>query len=198
MQELPNSFHRRSNRSWMLSVVVAIAILAAACGGSNVRSSNPNPTGMPANNNSTTQSTPTSDTQSSSTNSTTSKVDACTLLTKDDVSKALALPVDEATSKGLGGVCSYTTKALSIDLTVIHTGGTKFMQDTRAKLGENALDVPGVGDEAFYNTNSYTLFVRKGDALYMLFLVDSTQELTTVDRQAKEKALAEQLLSHNL
>jgi hypothetical protein len=125
-----------------------------------------------------------------------SKVDACVLLTKDDVSKVLGQPVDEAIGKGLGGVCSYKSKTLSIDLTVTHTGGTKFVQQTRAKLADSAIDVPGVGDEAFYNVNSYTLFVRKGDAAYLFFLSDSSQQLSEQDRQAKEKALAGQLLSH--
>jgi len=124
------------------------------------------------------------------------KADACTLLTQADVSKVLGQAVDAGTSKGLGGVCSYSTNNISIDLTVSHTGGIKFMQDTRAKLDQSALDVPGLGDEAFYNVNSYTLFVRKGDAVYMFNYTDSSSQLTQEDRLAKEKALAEQLLSH--
>jgi hypothetical protein len=125
-----------------------------------------------------------------------SKVDACVLLTKDDVSKALGQPAGDGESKGLGGVCSYKSNTLSIDMTVLHTGGTKFLQQARAKLAADALDIPGVGDEAFYNPFSYTLIFRKGDGAYMIFLSDSSKEITEEDRQAKEKALSLQMLTH--
>jgi hypothetical protein len=126
----------------------------------------------------------------------TTKVDACVLLSKDDVSKALGQPAGEGVSKGLGGVCSYQSNTLSIDMTVLHSGGTKYIQQSRAKLGADALDMPGVGDEAFYNPNSFTLLFRKGDGAYLIFLSDSSKEITEADRQAKEKALGLQMLSH--
>jgi len=126
--------------------------------------------------------------------------DACSLLTKDDVGRILGQAVEDATAKGLGGVCSYKTKSLSLDLTVFASGGTAYLQQTQAKIGDLALVVPGLGDEAFYNTNSFvnTLFVRKGDAAYLIDVINqpSSQELSPEDVRAKEKALAEQLLSN--
>ena len=124
---------------------------------------------------------------------------ACTLLTKDDVSKVLGTPVDTATGSGLGGVCTYTAKNLKIDFTVAgHTGGAKAMATTLARLGDIALVVPGLGDQAFYNTDSANgLFVLKGDAEYLFNMSDVTyQPLDPNVVQATEKALAVQLLSH--
>lgn len=133
--------------------------------------------------------------KSSAVSSTASNADACTLLTKDDVSKVFGQAVDTVTGKGLGGVCDYTAKNLSFSLTVIHSGGTKYVNDTRTKLGSSALDVPGLGDEGLYNVNSYTLFVRKGDSVYLITYYVSGVQLTDKDRLAKETALAQQLIS---
>ena len=127
--------------------------------------------------------------------------DACTLLTKDAVSKVLGTPVDTAVSTGLGGVCTYTSKAasLKIDFTIAgHTGGMAAMKSTLASLGDLALVVPGLGDQAFYNTNSASaLFLLNGDAEYLFGLSDlNFQPLDPAVVQATEKSLAEQLLSN--
>jgi thioredoxin 1 len=167
------------NRFLMMIVISSLAIFAIACASTAGSTANPvNSSGGAA--------------------ASSAKVDACILLTKDDVSKALGVTVDTIESKGLGGVCSYKTKNLSIDLTVLHTGGIKYLNDTIAKIGDLALQVPGLGDQAFYNTNSIVnaLFVRKGDAAYLISVNASGQTLTPPDVQAKEKALAVQLLSH--
>jgi hypothetical protein len=122
--------------------------------------------------------------------------DACALITKDDVSSVLGKPVDSATSSGLGGVCTYIASNLRFDLTVSNTGGTTYLQQTLANLGENALLVPGLGDEAFFNTNSATLLVRKGDAAYLFNLSDSNYQLADVDKQTLQKSLAEKLIAN--
>jgi hypothetical protein len=167
------------NRFWMMIVISSLAIFAVACASIAGPTANPVIT-------------------SGSGAASSTKADACTLLTKEDVNKALGVTVDTIESKGLGGVCSYKTKNLSIDLTVLHTGGTKYLNDTIAKIGNLALLVPGLGDQAFYNTNSIVnaLFLRKGDAVYLISVSASGQTLTPADLQAKEKALAVQLLSH--
>jgi hypothetical protein len=132
--------------------------------------------------------------------SSTSSTDACTLLTKDEVSKVLAQAVVEVIPKDPRSDCLYKAKDSSFELTVVHSGGTKYMQQTRANLGDLALDVPGLGDGAFYNTNSFIniLFVGKGDAVYLIDVknVPSDHELVPEDVRAKEKALAELLFSH--
>lgn len=125
-----------------------------------------------------------------------SVVEVCALLPKDDVAKVLGQAVEGVTAEGLGGVCSYKSEKLSIDLTVLHSGGTQYLHSVRTKLGADALDVPGLGDEAFFNPNAYALLVRKGDAGYLISMNGSAAGLTDTDRQVREKALAEQLLSH--
>jgi hypothetical protein len=122
--------------------------------------------------------------------------DACTFLTKEDVSQVLGVTVDAGTLTGLGGVCTYTTKDASIDLTVTHTGGAKYLEGIKATVGDTIFVVTGVGDEAYYNTNSSTLVFRKGDAAYLISYADLSHSLTDEDKQAKQKALAVQMLTH--
>ena len=78
--------------------------------------------------------------------------------------------------------------------------GVQYMQNRRALLGQSVLDVPGLGDEAFYAllTSHAILRVRKGDSVYSFGLkgVSPTDTLSLEDAKAKEKALAELLLSH--
>jgi hypothetical protein len=126
-----------------------------------------------------------------------STADACTLLTQDDVSNVLGVPVITAVGSGLGGVCTYTTTNLKIDLTIAgHTGGIKAMNTTLANLGNLAQLVPGLGDQAFYNTNSANaLFILKGDAEFLFDISDlNFQQLDPAVVQSTEKPLAEKLL----
>jgi hypothetical protein len=129
-----------------------------------------------------------------------SKTDACAFLSKEEVGKVLGETVETVTPKGLGGDCLYDTANLSFDLTVVHTGAAEYLKTTRAKLGDLALDVPGLGDDAFYNTNSIvnTLFLGVGDAGYLLNVANkpSSNEISPEAVRAMEKALAEQLVSN--
>jgi hypothetical protein len=72
------------------------------------------------------------------------------------------------------------------------------MASTLTKLGDLALVVTGLGDQAFINTNSFvnTLFVLKGDAAFLINVTDSSGKLSATDEQTMEKALAVQFLSH--
>jgi hypothetical protein len=128
----------------------------------------------------------------------------CTLLTKDDVSKVLAQAVEEVRDPVHDGtLCEYQTKNLILDLAVVPKApgetGVQYMQRVRASLGQSALDVPGLGDEAFYAllTSHAILRVRKGDSVYSFGLkgVSPADTLSLEDAKAKEKALAELLLS---
>jgi hypothetical protein len=177
----------RNNHLWMVIVVSAVTLLATACGSSAASQSNTGSGyGMVD---------PTAPVTSTSPASASGSADACTLLTQDDVSQAIGVAVDNVTPSGLGGVCNYSTANLKMDLTVSHTGGVKYLQDTRAKLGSDGVDVPGLGDGALFNPNSSMLMVVKGDAVYLFSYYDSSQQLTQENIQAKEKAMAEQLLS---
>jgi hypothetical protein len=79
-----------------------------------------------------------------------------------------------------------------------------FMKEMRAvavENGDNLLDAPGLGDEAFYRGGSglvRVLFIRKGAILYTFGLrnVTADQSLSSPDNaEALEKSLAELLLS---
>ena len=130
------------------------------------------------------------------TSSTPLKADACALMTKDEVSTVLGQAVDTAVVSGMGGVCTYQTKDFSFELTVISSGGIKYIQSVRTNLGDSAVIVAGLGDEAVYNPNRYTLLVRKGDAVYLFFVVQTAGQLTDEEIQAKDTALATQLFTH--
>ena len=180
----------KKSQTILFAAILLGASLLAACGQAAAQNTNPGlATVAPA---------AADNTQSSGANSNPSGPDACILLTQDEVSTALGKPVDTATGSGLGGVCTYNAQNLSFSLTVSHTGGIQAMATTLANLGNLALVVPGLGDQAFYNTNSaFALFVLKGDAEYLFGMSDlNYQPLDPAVVQATEKALAVQLLSH--
>jgi hypothetical protein len=185
------------DRFWMMIVIMSILLLVTACGNSSAASANPAQTtgNVPP----TSESIAAAAQDPSSAGSPSNAADACSLLTKEDVGKVLGATVETAVASGQGGVCTYTSANLSIDFTIAgHTGGAKAMGTTLANLGDLALVVPGLGDQAFYNTNSANaLFVLKGDAEYLFGMSDvNYQPLDPAVVQATEKALAEQLLSH--
>ena len=157
--------------------------LAISPGGSAVATTNQNATAL---------SQPTPLATATSKSSSKSAIDACVLLTKDDVNQVLGQAFEPLAGTGQYDICAYTFQLARIDLTITHTGGTRSMAITRTRLAEMALDVPGLGDEAFYNVNSSTLFVRKGDAMYVMSYLDSM--VTQEDKIAKEKVLAGLLL----
>lgn len=170
-----------------LSIIISVSLLAA-CGKTPLTSSTQAPSGTYGD---------TSPTQKAAASSSdTTSTGACTILTQADVATALAVNVDSAVETGLGGVCTYTATDLTIDLTVFHTGGIKYVQDTFTKLGDLALTVPGLGDQAFINTNVNTLFVLKGDAAYLISVNDTGYKLSTEELQAKEELVGQQLISN--
>jgi hypothetical protein len=181
------------NRFWMISILESVVLLASACG------SAASPTTAPVAAAPTSESAAAATQGSAPAGSSANTPDPCTLLTKDDVSKVLGVPVLTAELSGLGGVCTYTTSNLKIDFTTTgQMGGIQAMNTTLTNLGALALVVPGLGDQAFYNTNSANaLFVLKGDAEYLFSMSDlNYQELDPAVVQATEKALAEQMLSN--
>jgi hypothetical protein len=129
----------------------------------------------------------------------------CTVLTKDDVSKVLAEAVEEVRDPSKDHVlCVYQTKNLILEVGFIYKFGgwvnsVNYMQNVRSGLGDLALVVPGLGDESFYNQNTkyIILLVRKGASVYSFGVrgVTAGEYLSLKDSQAKEKPLAELLLS---
>jgi hypothetical protein len=149
----------------------------------------------------------TNNSQSSGANSIPAIAGNCTLLSKDEVGKVLAQAVDEVRDPSPNHtLCVYQTKNLILELTFLHQFGgflnsVKYMQETRSNnIGDSPLDVPGLGDEAFYHgASAYRmLFVRKGDTVYTFGVrnVTADQSISSPENaQAMEKALAELLLS---
>lgn len=186
----------RPGRTGMMIVLASIVLLAAACGSAAAPAAAPveaAPTTAPA-------VVPTEQATAAASTSSDS-VDACALLTKDDVSKVLGAPVTAAVSSGMGGVCNYTSNNLDIQFTTAgKTGGAKAMNTQLSRLGDLAQVVPGLGDQAFFNNNPDSgapLFLLKGDAEYLFDMSDLTyQPLDPAFVQATEKALAEKLLTH--
>jgi Protein of unknown function (DUF3558) len=190
-----------AGRFGVVIAIASIVVLAAACGSPAAPSAKP--VAAPVNTAPTAQSAVVPTLVSTSANPASKYMDACTVLTQDAVSQVLGAPVDSAVSSGLGGVCTYTSASahLSVVFTIAgHTGGLQAMKTQLARLGDLALAVPGLGDQAFYNTNpdvGSPLFVLKGDAEYLINMSDTTyQPLDPAVVQATEKALAVQLLSN--
>ena len=176
-------------------IILLSASLLAACGQAAAPNANP---AVPTVSGPAAAPLATANPKSAAASSSPINADACALLTKDDVSQAWGTPVD--TTVGTGRLdCKYTAKNLSIAFTIGgHTGGIQAMKTTLASLGDLALVVPGLGDQAFYNTNSANaLFVLKGDAEFLFSMSDLTyQPQDPAVVKSTEKAVAEQLLSH--
>jgi Protein of unknown function (DUF3558) len=185
-------------RLWMMGLVSAILLLTAACG--SAAAATTNPASAPVNAAPTSEAAAVVPTQASAPAGSSANLgNACTLLSQDDVSQVLGVPVLTAVASGLNGVCTYTSSNLSIDFTVAgKTGGMKAMNTDLTRLGDLAKVVPGLGDQAFYNTNAGSaLFVLKGDAEFLFNMSDlNYQPLDPAVVQATEKALAEKLLSN--
>lgn len=132
--------------------------------------------------------------------------DNCTLLSKDEVGKVLGeavVDLRDPTKNGL--LCAYQTQNLILELNFLHTFGgyansVEYMKQTRANgIGDAPLDVPGLGDEAFYHGAAVyrILLVRKGDTVYSFGIrnVTADQSLASPDNaQAMEKSAADLLL----
>jgi hypothetical protein len=124
----------------------------------------------------------------------------CTRLTKDDVGKVLGQTVTDVREEAKGTLCVYQTKAVIFELTFPNTGvisGVKFMENIRAI--NNSTLIPGLGDEAFYNTSSSyrILYVRKGNSVYTFGIrSEPPSQLPSPENiKSMEKTFAELLLT---
>lgn len=122
--------------------------------------------------------------------------DPCTILTDAEIGEALGVGADTIQRNNMGATCTYASGILIIDLTFTPTGGIQMMKSLSTNLGDLALVVAGLGDQALYNTNSSNaLFVLKGDTVFLIQMSDmSDQALDPVVVRAAEKTLAEKIL----
>jgi hypothetical protein len=184
---------------YLFVVLLVGATLLAACGQAAVINGNPAaPAAAPI---------ATAIPQSTVANSIPVNANNCTLVTNDDVAKVLGEAVVDARDPSKKGInCVYQTKNLILELNTLHAFGgfansVEYMKQTRVDgVGEPALDVPGLGDEAFYHGGAAyrLLLVRKGDTVYSFGVrnVTADQSLSSPDNaQVFEKAIAELLLS---
>jgi hypothetical protein len=134
----------------------------------------------------------------------------CSQPTKDEVGKILAEAVVEVRDPAKdGSLCVYQTQNLILELNTQHNFGgfadsVNFMKQLRANFtesGDTPLEVPGLGDEAFYHGAPdfiRSLLVRKGDTVYSFGLrnITADQSLSSpANVEELEKSLAELVLS---
>jgi hypothetical protein len=182
-----------------------IAVLLAACGqapASNVNSSAPAAAPLSP--------LATASLQSSAESSIPAASINCTVLSKDEVGTILAEAIVEVRDPAKdGSLCVYQTQNLILELNTQKVFGgfgdsVNFMQQIRANdiaSSDTPLDVPGLGDEAFFHGGSgyvRVLLVRKGAIVYSFGLrnITADQSLSSPDNaQALEKALADLILA---
>ena len=126
----------------------------------------------------------------------------CTLVSKDEVGTVLGEAVVEVRNPDKKGViCVYQTKNLILELNTLNAFGgfansVEYMKQTRVDgVGEPALDVPGLGEEAFYHGGAAyrLLLVRMGPTVYSIGVrnVTADQSLSSpANAQDLEKAIA--------
>jgi hypothetical protein len=186
---------------YLFVLILIGASLLAACGqvpAANANSSAPAvaPLSQPA----------TAIPQSTNANSNPANAGNCSLLSKDEVGTVLGeAVVDVRDPVKDGSLCVYQTQNLILELSFIHkfggyTDSVTYMQATRTNnIGDAPVDVPGLGDEAFYHGSAAyrLLLVRKGDTVYSFGVrnVTADQSLSSpANAQALEKSIAELLL----
>jgi hypothetical protein len=145
--------------------------------------------------------------QSATANANPASAPNCSLLSKDEVGTALGEPVLELRDPVKdGSLCVYQTQTMILELSILKKFGgfgdsVKYMEGTKTNgIGDAPVDVPGLGDEAFYHGSAAyrLLLVRKGDTVYSFGVrtVTADQSLASpANAQALEKAIADLTLS---
>jgi len=194
------------NKTSMYAFVVIMigASLLAACGQAPDTSANPSaPAVAPLGQ------VPTAIPQSANAN-TAASGGHCAVLSKDEVGTILGEAVVDLRDPAKdGSLCVYQTQTLILELNTQRVFGgfgdsVNFMQQIRANdvaSGDTPLEVPGLGDEAFYHGGSgfiRVLLVRKGAIVYSFGIrnITTDQSLSSpANAQAMEKALADLILT---
>jgi hypothetical protein len=197
----------RKNRMVSFAIVLIGAILMAACGQAAAATPTVNASAPAA----ATPAPPATEIpKPTEVNSASVAIANCTVLSQDEVGKILAEPVVEVRDPAKdGSLCVYQTQNLILEFNTQRVFGgfgdsVNFMKEMRAvaiENGDNLLDAPGLGDEAFYRGGSglvRVLFIRKGAIVYTFGLrnVTADQSLSSPENaEALEKSLAELLLN---
>jgi hypothetical protein len=189
-------------------LVLFAAILLAACGQAATPNANPVAKAAAPNANLVDTAVPPQSATSPIATTASSKPVAaanCTVLSKEEVGNILGEAVIEVRDPAKdGSLCVYQTQNLILELnTQTAFGGfvdsVNFMQQFRANYinsGDTPLDVPGLGDEAFYHGGSgyvRVLLVRRGAIVYSFGLRKVTTDYSLVSPdnvEELERALA--------
>ena len=103
--------------------------------------------------------------------------DVCTLLTPDEINAQFQYPVDAGVASSPGGpICNWNTidfhpEFSGVQLTVMELDQEYF--DFVEGNVANRIDVPGLGDAAFWEApqNPFVLDVAKGNVHFILYVV---------------------------
>ena len=131
----------------------------------------------------------------------------CALLSKDEIGKVLGeTVVDLKDPTKDGTLCEYLTQNLILELGFYHIfigsgNSVNYMQQLRTDgIGVAPVEVTGLGDESLYHgeSNHRVLYVRKGDTVYTMGVVNVTADnsLSSPDNALTlEKSLADLLMT---
>lgn len=101
---------------------------------------------------------------------------ACSIVTKADVSFAVGagtIAAGKPQPQYAGDpttTCQYETPAGNVVVTFDPTNYNQYLSRAKAGYGSAVKTVPGMGDEALYNQDHGTLWIRKGKSVLMLTL----------------------------
>jgi hypothetical protein len=119
-------------------------------------------------------------------------MDACSLVTKDEVEAALGEPVNEGTSApaNIPNVCNFVTVAdaeKTVSVVLYSPGGGTMLP---MMMPQGAMDVPGLGDQARWYGMGRIIGVLKGDTLVTFQFVKFVEDDSATMERAKQLATA--------
>ncbi|NUR27687.1 MAG: DUF3558 family protein [Catenulispora sp.] len=167
----------RGRRFALLASAVFLVISATACSESGAVSGDSAPTRAggssqsPATDLSSSSSSPTADPDP------VAGADPCTLVTRAEAQKLVGTAVDDAVRAGQetdSPSCTYTGPTSGPTAQVeVHTGpgAKKYYDLERDGLSHAMQAAPGIGDEAWTDKDDLSIFVRKGDAWFVIHIV---------------------------
>src|SRR5918996_3635571 len=119
-------------------------------------------------------------------------MEACSLVTKDEVEVALGEPVNEGTSApaNVPTVCNFTTVAdpdKNVSVVLYSPGGGTMLP---MMMPQGSVDVPGLGDQAKWYGMGRIIGVLKGDTLVTFQFTKFTEDDSATMDRAKQLATA--------
>ena len=187
-------------RKTLATVVLATCLGVAGCGSSGTVTSAPSETRSTAvaDRESATSSPGAVDTSSSAAEAAPVAKDPCTLVTKAEAQKLIGTGLQDGVVAGQetdAPSCTYTGPTTGPTAQVeVHTGpgAKKYYELQRDGLSHQMQAEAGIGDEAWIDKDDMSIFVRKGDAWFVIHLVvlDDAEKFVPGLRTAAKAAVA--------